>query len=132
MEAAGLAALGFWLFLAAVVVAGIWFGAKERESKQETLRRVVESGQQLDVALIDKMVNASGGSSRPDRDLKVAGIILFAVAPGMLGLGWFLAKFNEKIFSVMLGVGLLILFVGIGLCVAGAVSKRWYQEDQAA
>ena len=44
MEAVGLGALGFWLFLAAVVVAGIWFDAKKRESQQETLRRVVESG----------------------------------------------------------------------------------------
>ena len=129
--AAGLGALGFWLFLAAVVVAGIWFDAKKRESQQETLRRVVESGQQLDVAVIDKMVNASDGSDRPDRDLKVAAMILFAVAPGMVGLGWFLGKLNEKIFGVMLGVGLLILFVGIGLFIAGQVSKRWYLEDQA-
>ena len=43
--AAGLGALGFWLFLAAVVVAGIWFDARKRESDQETLRRIVESGQ---------------------------------------------------------------------------------------
>ncbi len=79
--AAGLAALGFWLFLAAVVVAGIWFDARKRESQQETLRRVVESGQQVDMAVIDRMLATSGGSERPDRDLKVAGIIVMFVAP---------------------------------------------------
>ena len=47
-----------------------------------------------------------------------------------MGLGWFLGKLNDKIFGVMLGVGLLILFVGIGLFIAGKVSQRWYLEDQ--
>jgi hypothetical protein len=129
--AAGLGALGFWIFLAAIVVAGIWFDSKKRESQQETLRRVVESGQHLDVAVIDKMVNANDSSERPDRDLKVAGIILFAIAPGMTILGWFLSQLNEKLFGVMLGVGALVFCVGIGLFVAGEVSRRWHQEDQA-
>lgn len=132
MEAVGLGALGFWLFLAAVVVAGIWFDAKERESKQETLRRVVESGQHLDVAVIDKMVDASDGSERPDQALKVAGIIMFGIAPGLLALGWFLSEFNDKIFTVMQGVALLVLFLGIGLYAAGEVTRRWQKEDQGA
>ena len=130
--AAGLGALGFWLFLASVVVAGIWFDAKERESQQVTLRRVVESGQHLDIAVIDKMVNADDDSERPDRALKIAGIILFGVAPGLLALGWFMSEFNDKIFTVMQGVALLVLFVGIGLFAAGEVSKRWQQEDQGS
>ena len=127
---AGLGALGFWLFLAAVVVAGIWFDAKKRESQQETLRRVVESGQHLDAAVIDRMVNARDGSERPDRDLKVAAIITGAIAPGMVAFGWFLAKFNEKVFDVMLGVALLIFFVATGLYIASLISRRWYLEDQ--
>ncbi len=127
--AAGLAALGFWLFLAAVVVAGIWFDARKRESQQETLRRVVESGQQLDVAVIDRMLAASGGSERPDRDLKVAGIIVMFVAPGLSVLGWFLGRFNDKIFELMIGVGLLVLIIGIGLYVAGKMTERWQRQD---
>ncbi len=131
MEAAGLGALGFWLFLAAVVVAGIWFDARKRESQQETLRRVVESGQQLDVAIIDRMLVASGGNERPDRDLKVAGVIVMFAAPGLPILGWFLSRFNEKIFGLMIGVGLLVMLVGIGLYVAGKMTQRWQQEDQS-
>ena len=127
--AAGLAALGFWLFLAAVVVAGIWFDARKRESQQETLRRVVESGQHLDVAVIDRMLAASGDSERPDRDLKVAGIIMMFVAPGLSVLGWFLGRFNDKIFEVMIGVGLLVLIIGIGLYVAGKMTERWQRQD---
>jgi len=127
--AAGLAALGFWLFLAAVVVAGIWFDARKRESQQETLRRVVESGQQLDVAVIDRMLAASGDTENADRDLKVAGIIMMFVAPGLSVLGWFLGRFNDKIFEVMIGVGLLVLIIGIGLYVAGKMTERWQRQD---
>jgi len=130
MEAtAGLAALGFWLFLAAMVVANILAASRKRESQQETLRRVVESGQQLDVAVIDRMLGASGGNERPDRDLKVAGIIVMFVAPGLSVLGWFLGRFNDKIFEVMIGVSLLVLIVGIGLYVAGMMSQRWRRQD---
>jgi hypothetical protein len=130
MEAtAGVAALGFWLFLAAIVVANIVAASRRRESQQETLRRVVESGQQLDVAVIDRLLRASRGKERPARDLKVSGIIVMFVAPGLLILGWFLGRFNDKIFELMIGVGLLVLIVGIGLYVAGKMTERWQRQD---
>ncbi len=130
MDAAtGLAALGFWLFLAAAVVANVLAASRRRESQQETLRRVVESGQHLDVAVIDRMLGASRGNERPDRDLKVAGIITMFVSPGLAILGWFLGRFNDKIFELMIGVGLLVLLVGIGIYVAGMMTKRWQQQD---
>ena len=90
-DAMGYGALGFWLFLAAVVVAGIWFDARKRESDQETLRRIVESGQRLDQGAIDKILKAGSGSNRVDRDLKVGGLITLAVAPGLFVLGSFLS-----------------------------------------
>ncbi|MDH3747388.1 MAG: DUF6249 domain-containing protein [Gammaproteobacteria bacterium] len=129
-EAAGLAALGFWLFLAAVVVAGIWFDSRKRESQQETLRRVVESGQDIDPAMVDKLLAAGAGRDRIDRELKVAGLIVIFVAPGLALLGWFLSALREELLGVMLGVALLVGFVGAGLLVAGKVSERWYREDQ--
>ena len=128
--AAGLAGLGFWLFLAAVVVANVLAASRKRESQQETLRRIVESGQHLDVAVIDRMLGANGGSERrPDRELKVSGIIVMFVAPGLLILGWFLGRFNDKAFHLMIGVGLLVFIVGIGLYVAGKMTERWQRQD---
>lgn len=126
---AGLAALGFWLFLAVMVVANIVAASRRRESQQETLRRVVESGQQLDVAVIDRMLGVSESKKRADRELKVSGIIVMFVSPGLLVLGWFMGRFNDKIFDVMLGVGSLVMLVGIGLYVAGMMSKRWQRQD---
>lgn len=127
--AASYGALGFWLFLASVVVAGIWFDARKRESQQETLRRIVESGQKIDSAMIDKLL-AAGGGSRADQDLKVAGLITVFVAPGLAIFGFFLSKLQEEIFDVLLGVSLLVGLIGIGLYLAGKMSERWYNESK--
>jgi len=128
--AAGLGALGFWLFIGAIVVAGIWFDVRRRETEQETLRRVVESGQTIDSAVIDKLLKVGGGQSRTDRDLKVSGLIVISLAPGIAILGWFLAKLQPEVMSVMLGVAILLGLLGIGLLVAGKVAERWYEEDR--
>lgn len=127
--AASYGALGFWLFLAAVVVAGIWFDARKRESQQETLRRIVESGQEIDSTMIDKLL-AAGGGSRADQDLKVAGLITVSVAPGLAILGYFLSKLEAELFGVLLGVSLLVGLVGAGLYMAGKMSERWYNESK--
>lgn len=122
-------ALGFWLFLAAIIVAGIWFDARKRESQQETLRRIVESGQKIDSAMIDKLL-AAGGGSRADQDLKVGGLITLSVAPGLAILGYFLAQLQEELFGVLLGVSLLVGLAGAGLYLAGKMSERWYNESK--
>ena len=36
------ASAGFWIFIAAIVVAGIWKDARAKAEKHETLRRIVE------------------------------------------------------------------------------------------
>jgi hypothetical protein len=128
--AAGLGALGFWLFIAAVVVAGIWFDVRRRETHQETLRRIVESGQAIDPKLVDKILAAGKDQSRIDRDLKVAGLIVIFIAPGLALLGWFLADLQEHLLRTMLGVSLLVGMLGAGLLIAGRAAERWYLEDQ--
>ena len=127
---AGLAAFGFWMFLAAIIVASIWSDSRKREAQQETLRRIVESGQQLDPELVDRLLaSKDGDGDKPDRDLKVAGVITMSVGPGLVAFGAFLAPYNDKILGVMIGVGALVLIIGMGLYLAGILSKRWQQED---
>ncbi len=125
-----LGALGFWIFIAAIVVAGIWFDARKRETQQETLRRIVESGRELDAAMLDKIVAVGGGNSRPDQDLKASGIIMIFIAPGLAILGWFLSELAEPLLGILLGVSLLVACIGIGLMVAGKVSERGYRESK--
>jgi len=85
---AGLAALAFWGFIAAVVVAGIWYSIRERDAKHETVRRLVESGQPIDAELMDKLLSlGSDKSDRLDRSFKVTGMIMLPTAVGLALFG---------------------------------------------
>lgn len=123
--AAGLGAFGFWMFIAAIVVAGMWYDIRKRESQQETLRRIVESGQLVDEAMIDKLTAAStGNSKRLEQELRVYGLVTLFVAPGVALLGWILGLQYEPALLPILGAAVLVLFVAIGLLVAAVTIRR--------
>jgi hypothetical protein len=123
----GLASLAFWGFLAAVVVAGIWNGLRERQAQYDTLSKLVESGQPVDQAVVDKIL---GANQRPDRGLKIGGLITIFAAPGLAFLGWMLRAQEENAFIALLGVAGLAAFVGVGLLVAGKFAERSLREDE--
>ncbi len=125
-----LGALGFWIFIAAIVVAGIWFDARKREIQQETLRRIVESGKEIDAAMLDKLIAAGKGDSRSDQDLKTSGVIMISIAPGLAIMGWFMSALAEPLLKILLGAAFLVAFIGIGMMVAGKVSERGHRENK--
>ena len=57
---AGLAAFAFWGFIAAVVVGGIWYAVREKEAQHETLRRMIDSGRDLDEEAISRIFMDKG------------------------------------------------------------------------
>jgi hypothetical protein len=122
----GLAALGFWLFIAAAAVGGIWDGVRKREAEHETLRRIIESGKTPDQRLIDKLL---GTDKAPERDLKVAGVIVTFVAPGLAVMGWIIGRQEPDAFMPIVGAAALVGFVGIGLLVGAAYMARARRED---
>ena len=124
----GLTALAFWGFIAAVVVAGIWYSIREREAQHETFRRVVESGQAVDQELLDKVF---GGDRILHRDLKIGGLIVLSCAPGLAAFGWFLSFISDAAFMAMLGVAALAAFVGLGLLVASRAARNSGQQSDA-
>lgn len=119
----GLAAFAFWGFIASTVVAGIWYAIREKEAQHETLRRIIESGKDVNVEVIDRVMSDGGKS---ETDLKVGGYITLFVAPGLALLGYVLQKAtdNDEIFTILLGVGGLVAFIAIGLLVAAKVVER--------
>ncbi len=129
--AAGMGALGFWLFIAACVIGGIWDTARKRESQQETLRRMVESGNEINPDVIEQVLNASGSGKNAARDLKVSGIIVIFVSPGLAVMGLFLAQISEKALMPLLGASFLTAFVGVGLLVAAKVAAGNQGENKA-
>ena len=124
----GLAAFGFWMFIAAVSVAGIWDGIRKREAEHETLRRMIESGKQPSAEMIDKLL---GHKKEPARDLKVGGLITLFIAPGLAIMGVFISFIADEALYPLLGVALLVGFVSIGLLTAARFLERATREDSA-
>jgi hypothetical protein len=122
----GLAAFGFWMFVAAAAVAGVWDGVRKREAEHETLRRMIESGKQPDSEMIDKLL---GHKKEPSRDLKVAGLIVSFVAPGLAVMGVMISFANKDALMPLLGVALLVGFVGAGLLTAAKFLERANRKD---
>ena len=119
----GLASFAFWAFIASCVVGGIWYSIREKEAQHETLRRIIESGKDVDVEVIDRIMNDRGKS---ETDLRGGGLITMFVSPGLVLLGYVLerATNNEEIFTIMLGVSGLVFFISLGLLLAARITER--------
>lgn len=124
----GLAAFGFWMFVAAAAVAGIWDGVRKRDAEHETLRRMIESGKKPDEQLVDKLL---GSDKAPDRDLKVAGLIVVFVAPGLAIMGWLIGMQDSNAVGPIVGAAILCGFVGAGLLVAANFMKKSRLSDSS-
>ncbi len=127
---AGLVALSFWLFVAAVSVAGIWDGVKKREQEHETLRRILESNRDLDPETLDQLMSLVGGNSKPERDFKITAMWLLPIAPGVAVMGYFISLIAEEALYPLLGVSAILLIMGLGFWMAGNIAARWSREDQ--
>ena len=125
-----MAALAFWGFVAAVVVAGIWDGIRKREAQHETVRRLIESGEPIDQELIDKLLLLSdGGDKRHDRDFQLAGLWILPIAVGLSIFGLILGSQDSATQTTLLGVSALLAVIGIGCLVASKIAARWYPAD---
>ncbi len=84
-----LVGVAFWLFLTAAAVSGIVADYKKRKLEIEPLRAAIERGQQLDPALIEKLMACEPrGQPLNPQDLRVGGIITIAAAVGIGLLSW--------------------------------------------
>jgi len=127
--AAGLSALAFWGFIAAVVIGGIWYGIRERQAQYATLRHIIDTGKPVDERVVERIL---GGNRRPDHGLKIAGLIVIFAAPGVAVLAWFIGQVARQWLLPLLGVAGLVGFVGIGLLVAARAAARAWREENAA
>ncbi|MDA4846000.1 hypothetical protein [Hoeflea poritis] len=121
----GLAAFGFWMFIAAIVIAGMWYDIARKRSQNEILRRLIASGQKIDQDMLGKLFSATtGGGERLQRELMVYGLVTLFVAPGIALLAWFLSLQYPPALYPVLGAAVLVGFIAIGLIVASKVAGR--------
>jgi hypothetical protein len=52
---AGLAALGFWLFMAVIIAVGVWAMVRRRDMQKELVQRMLDSGQKFDQEMLDRI-----------------------------------------------------------------------------
>jgi hypothetical protein len=123
----GLAALGFWLFVGAAVVSGVWEDIRKREAEHETLRRLVESGRPIDRATMDKLL---GTGRQTDRELRVAALILRYISPGLLVMGIMLSFIAREALFPLLGAAAITGLLSIGLMTAANYVQREALLDQ--
>jgi nitrate/nitrite transporter NarK len=127
---AGLAALAFWIFIAAIVVASYWDVIRKRDAQHETLRRAIESGQQLDEKVLNTLLEAGGeGSGRVDRDFIVTAYWTLPISPALAAFALVLGTQVPDARIPLLGAAALIGVLGVGFFIAGKALGRWYQSD---
>jgi hypothetical protein len=128
MDSPGLAALGFWIFIAAIMVAGMWSDSRKKAEKHETLRRIVEKTGTIDEAKLKELFaepacvrQKPGGGYRA---LRIAGSIVMFIGAGIFAFfslvaGLFVLQ-GEPLPDIeniapLFAAGIGIAFVGFGL-----------------
>jgi len=116
--AAGMGVAAFWLFIAAVSVAGIWSDQRNKQEKQRTIREMLARSGDLNQEAADRLLAMLEGDRRAEAQstkdgLSIAYRILFGIAPGLLLLGLFVGEFMK-----LVGVAALVACVGGGLMFA--------------
>jgi hypothetical protein len=118
--------IAFLLFLTVCAVAGIVADYKKRRVALEPLRAAIERGQQIDPAVIERLMT-------PDRDpglnpvyLKIGGIIILSVGVGVALLAFILTQLEDArgAFYPILGAAAVVLCFGAGLMFAARVVER--------
>jgi hypothetical protein len=114
-------AIAFWAFVAIATVAGIVAEYKKRQLALEPLRSAIERGQQLDPAIVERLMAPAADSGINPLGLMVGGVITTSVGVGVAILAFFLAHVAPVAFWPIIGGGVVVLCLGVGLLMAGRI-----------
>jgi hypothetical protein len=122
-------AIAFWTFVAIATVASIVADYKKRQLTLEPLRQAIEKGQQLDPAVVERLMAPTEDKGIDPTALRVGGIVVIATGVGAIILAIFLAQIAPVALYPIMGGGMVAVCVGIGLVVAaGAVERARSKE----
>lgn len=112
-------AIAFWAFVAVAAVAGIVADYKKREVALAPLRLAIERGQQLDPALVERLMSPERDAGIDPLYLRIGGIITFAAGVGVIILSFILAQVVPIALYPVLGGGVVLVCIAVGLLLAG-------------
>ena len=88
-----------------------------------TLRRMMESDKPIDPEIMNQVLSVTGKSGADSKDLvaslKLAGVLMLFIAPGLTLLGWATGAFIP-----LLGVSALVLCIAGGLLTAAKANGQ--------
>jgi hypothetical protein len=111
-------AIAFWAFVAIAAVAGIVADYKKREAALAPLRLAIERGQQLDPALVERLMTPERHAGIDPLYLRIGGIITFAAGVGVIILSFILAQVAPPALYPVLGGGVVLVCIAVGLLLA--------------
>jgi len=123
-------AIAFWIFVTVAAVAGIVSDYKKRQLALEPLRTAIERGQQLDPAVLERLMAPERDTGLNPLYLRVGGIITASAGVGVVILAFLLNQVEPVAFYPTLGGGIVTLCVGIGLVISARAADQ--QRAQAA
>ena len=101
------------------------YKGKRDQAFHSTLQELVKSGQELSPDVIAGIPgyrdSGSGNGYKDSNDIRT-GLITFGTGAG-------LAVFGYVIDSVLIGIGLLVLFIGLGILAYGLYAKNKLADD---
>ncbi len=126
-------AIAFWVFVGVCAVAGIVGDYKKRQAALAPLRAAIERGQQIDPAVVERLMAPDDrGSKLEPIYLQVGGIVTVAAGIGVAILAFFMAQIAPIALYPILGGGIVAVCVGVGLIVAARAVEAKARRDAAA
>ena len=136
-------AAAFWIFLAAIIVAGIWRKKHSEAVRHETARLIIEKNQKLDEAQLKELLNPTPPPA-PEwlvpkyrvgvgfRVLRISGTILMFIALGLVLMacwrGMLLGIHEKSVLEIATGIP-LVAMLGVGLFVASRYVQQPPPDD---
>lgn len=113
--------IAFWVFVAIVVVAAIWYYKARNRERQKTTRLAIEKGMQLDPALIESLTQ--GEPAKPE-DYSIGGYVSVGAGIGLIIFAFFIGHTTPEALYPLIGAGILVILVGISLLYVAKMIRR--------
>jgi hypothetical protein len=124
--------VAFCAFLAISAVAGIVAEYKKRRLELQPLLAAIERGQQLDPAMVERLMRPEQRDSQLEPVyFRIGGIITVAAGIGVGVLAFLIEHFVSKGFYPTLGAAVVAVCVGIGLLICAQVIDRHLDRSRA-
>lgn len=114
--------LTFFAMIAAIAVGPRYLKSLERRKMADTLRAAIDKGQPLPPEVINLLTADAKPAPSPKRDLR-RGVILAAVALGLVVMGLVIGQGEPDATYPIIGVAAIPGFIGLALIAIGLLDK---------